>query len=47
MKRRAAVEAVIGYVKAEHGMGRNYLNGREGDRIIAVLAAAGFTSACC
>jgi len=42
MKRRAAVEPVIGHVKAEHRMGRNYLKGREGDRINAVLAAAGY-----
>jgi IS5 family transposase len=42
MKRRAAVEPVIGHVKAEHRMERNYLKGREGDRINAVLAAAGF-----
>jgi IS5 family transposase len=42
MKRRAAVEPVIGHLKAEHRMDRNYLKGREGDRINAVLAAAGF-----
>lgn len=42
MKRRAAVEPVIGHVKAEHRMGRNYLKGRNGDRINAVLAAAGY-----
>ena len=42
MKRRAAVEPVIGHVKAEHRMGRNYLKGRDGDRINAVLAAAGY-----
>ena len=42
MKRRAAVEPVIGHVKAEHRMDRNYLKGRDGDRINAVLAAAGF-----
>lgn len=42
MKRRAAVEPVIRHVKAEHRMGRNYLKGREGDRINAVLAAAGY-----
>jgi IS5 family transposase len=41
MKRRAAVEPVIGHVKAEHRMGRNYLKGRVGDRINPVLAAAG------
>jgi IS5 family transposase len=42
MKRRAAVEPVIGHIKAEHRMDRNYLKGREGDRINAVLAAAGY-----
>jgi hypothetical protein len=42
MKRRAAVEPVIGHVKAEHRMDRNYLKGRLGDRINAVLAAAGY-----
>jgi IS5 family transposase len=42
MKRRAAVEPVIGHVKAEHRMGRNYLKGRDGDRANAVLAAAGY-----
>ena len=38
MKRRAAVEPVIGHVKAQHRMDRNYLKGRLGDRINAVLA---------
>ncbi|EGX99491.1 transposase IS4 family protein [Nitrospirillum viridazoti Y2] len=42
MKRRAAIEPIIGHLKAEHRMGRNYLKGRYGDRINAVLAAAGF-----
>jgi len=42
MKRRAAIEPVIGHLKAEHRMGRNYLKGREGDRINAVLAAVGY-----
>jgi IS5 family transposase len=42
MKRRAAVEPVIGHVKADHRMDRNYLKGREGDRVNAVLAAAGY-----
>src|SRR5512147_937295 len=42
MKRRAAVEPVIGHIKAEHRMDRNYLKGRLGDRINAVLAAAGY-----
>jgi IS5 family transposase len=42
MKRRAAVEPVIGHIKTEHRMGRNYLKGRHGGRINAVLAAAGY-----
>jgi IS5 family transposase len=42
MRRRAAVEPVIGHLKAEHRMERNFLKGREGDRANAVLAAAGY-----
>jgi IS5 family transposase len=42
MKRRAAVEPVIGHLKAEHRMDRNHLKGRDGDRANAVLAAAGY-----
>lgn len=42
MKRRSAVEPVIGHVKAEHRMERNYLAGRAGDAANAVLAAAGY-----
>ena len=42
MKRRAAVEPVIGRVEAEHRMDRNYLRGPLGNRINAVLAAAGY-----
>src|SRR5262245_403409 len=42
MRRRAAVEPVIGHIKAEHRMGRNYLKGRCGNRINAVVAAAGY-----
>ena len=42
MRRRAAVEPVIGHLKDDHRMRRNYLKGRNGDRINAVLAAAGF-----
>jgi hypothetical protein len=39
MKRRANVKPVIGYLKAEHRLGRNYLEGRDDDRIDAGLAA--------
>ena len=42
LKRRSAIEPIIGYVKAEHRMDRNYLKGRQGDCINAVLAAAGY-----
>ena len=42
MRRRAAIEPVIGHLKEDHLMGRNHLKGREGDRANAVLAAAGF-----
>ena len=42
MKRRAAIEPVIGHVKSDHRMDRNYLKGRGGDRANAVLAAAGY-----
>lgn len=41
MKRRAAVEPVIGHIKNEHRMDRNYLTGKAGDAINAILAAAG------
>jgi IS5 family transposase len=42
MKRRSAVEPVIGHLKAEHRMERNYLAHRSGDAINAVLSAAGY-----
>jgi IS5 family transposase len=42
LRRRAAIEPVIGHLKAEHRMGRNYLAHRAGDAINTVLAAAGY-----
>jgi transposase, IS5 family len=45
MRRRAVVEPVIGHIKAEHRMERNYLKGRQGDCANAVLAAAGYNFA--
>ena len=45
MKRRAAVEPVIGHLKAEHRTGRNHLKDRDGDRTNAILAAAGYNFA--
>ena len=41
MKRRAAIEPGIGHLKREHRMDRNRLKGIEGDRINAILSAAG------
>jgi IS5 family transposase len=42
MRRRAAVEPVIGHLKADHRLNRNYLHDREGDHMNALLAAAGY-----
>jgi transposase, IS5 family len=42
MRRRAAIEPVIGHIKNEHRMGRNYLAHEQGDAVNAVLAAAGY-----
>ena len=42
MRRRSAIEPVIGHIKAEHRMGRNYLAGEQGDAVNAILAAAGY-----
>lgn len=41
MKRRAAIEPGIGHLKREHRMDRNRLKGMLGDRINAILSAAG------
>jgi IS5 family transposase len=42
MRRRSAVEPVIGHLKEEHRMGRNYLAHRQGDFNNSVLAAVGY-----
>ena len=41
-KARAGIEPVIGHVKHDHRMIRNYLSGTQGDTINTLLAAAGF-----
>jgi len=38
LKRRSAIEPVIGHTKHDHGMARNYLLGKVGDRINALLS---------
>ncbi len=45
MKRRAAIEPGIGHLKSEHRMDRNRLKGRAGDRINAIMSAAGMNFA--
>lgn len=42
LKRRQAIEPVIGHLKADHGMQRCWLKGSTGDALHAVLCAAGF-----
>ena len=42
LRRRPAVEPVIGHLKEDHRMGRNYLAGRAGEAANAVLAAVGY-----
>jgi IS5 family transposase len=41
LKRRSAIEPVIGHMKNDGHLGRNYLLGQEGDRINAILCGAG------
>ena len=41
LKRRSAIEPVIGHMKTDGRLGRNYLLGVEGDRINAILCGAG------
>lgn len=42
LKRRSAVEPVIGHLKSDHRMERNYLAHASGDAINAILAAVGY-----
>lgn len=41
-RRRAGIEPIIGHVKSDYGMERNYLKGEVGDQINAILAASAF-----
>ena len=45
LKRRAAIEPIIGHMKNDHRMDRNYLKGVEGNRANAILAAIGYNLA--
>ena len=42
LKRRSAIEPVIGHLKSDHRMDRNYLQGIAGDKMNAILAGVGF-----
>jgi len=42
LRRRSAIEPVIGHMKAEGHLGRGYLKGRQGDAANAILTAAGY-----
>ena len=42
LKRRQAIEPIIGHVKHDHGMRRCWLKGKAGDALHAVLCAAGY-----
>ena len=41
-RRRAGIEPIIGHVKSDCGMERNYLKGEVGDQMNAILAASAF-----
>jgi len=41
LRRRSAIEPVIGHMKNDGLLGRNFLKGRDGDRINAILCGAG------
>lgn len=41
-RRRSAIEPVIGHLKQEDRLGRNYLKGKKGDQINALLSGCGF-----
>src|SRR5215813_8692821 len=42
LRRRSAIEAVIGHMKAEGHLGRCYLKGRAGDAANVILSAIGY-----
>ena len=42
LRRRSAIEPVIGHLKAEGHLGRCYLKGRTGDAANAILSAVGY-----
>jgi hypothetical protein len=41
LRRRSAIEPVIGHMKEDGRLGRNFLSNRHGDRLNAILAGVG------
>ena len=41
-RRRAAIEPIIGHLKSDHRLSRNYYKGIQGDAVNVLLAAAAF-----
>jgi IS5 family transposase len=44
-RRRSSIEPVIGHMKSEHRLGRNFLRHKAGDRFNVEMAAAGYNFA--
>ena len=42
LKRRAAIEPIIGHLKSDNWMDRNHLKGEDGDRVSAIQSGCGF-----
>ncbi len=42
LKRRSSIEPVIGHLKTDNRLGNNYLKGKQGDRVNALLCACGY-----
>jgi IS5 family transposase len=42
LRSRSAIEPVIGHIKSDHRMGRNFLLGFQGDQINALMAGCAF-----
>ena len=42
LKRRSAIEPTIGHLKSDHRMERNFLRGKSGDQINALMSAIGY-----
>ena len=42
LKRRSAIEPAIGHLKSDHRLERNFLRGKSGDRINALMSAIGY-----